>query len=313
MQGPRNLPTAIQLHYHENDLLKHYKKLTEIHKAEPKKKIDVEIGNKSKIIESREKTLKFHNSEKALNIEKENELLLGKLVEISRKKKPNLLPGKAENNHPGTLNGPSRKKEKDRIALENEAFARRLLSQQPSFNRKKLEVDYGKHNERVKQMSKMVGFSPRKIRLPPLKKEDFTLDVKKDHKESGKKKNPVQEREVIVEEDEKREVEEKEKEKITKEQKDKEEAEKREKEDQGKKEKEAADKKLKEEQEAKEKALKEKAEAEQKEKEENEKKEQEAEKKRKEEQEAEEKAQQEKAEAQAKEQEINEDIPEEQH
>jgi len=311
MQGPRNLPTSIQLHYHENDLLKHYKKLTEIHKTESKKKIDVEVGNKSKMIESREKTLKFHNSEKALNIEKENELLLGKLVEISRKKKPNLLPGKAENNHPGTLNGPSRRKEKDRIAMENEAFARRLLSQQPSFNRKKLEVEYGKHNDRVKHMSKMVGFSPRKIRLPPLRKEDFTLDEKKDHKESGKKKNPVQEREVIVEEDEKREVEEKEKEKITKEQKDKEEAEKAEKEEQGKKEKEAADKKLKEEQETQE-----KAEAEQKEKEENEKKEQEAEKKRKEEQEAQEaqeKAEKEKAEAQAKEQDIKEDIPEEEH
>jgi len=106
-------------------------------------------------------------------IEKDNELLLGRLVEISRKKPGVLASVKSETSLPRTLNGPSRRREKNRIAAENEAFARRLLSQQPSFNPKKLEVDYEKHNQRVKNMAKQPHFSPRKVRLPPIKYADF--------------------------------------------------------------------------------------------------------------------------------------------
>lgn len=54
---------------------------------------------------------------------------MGKLVEISRKKKVGLATIKTEGSLPKTLHGPSRRREKDRIAAENEAFARRLLSQ----------------------------------------------------------------------------------------------------------------------------------------------------------------------------------------
>jgi len=136
--GQRYLPTQIQVLNFEHDHTVHQKKLDEIQQVEPKKKVvDKDTVAKKQLTEARERNLKFHNSEKALAIEKDNQLLLGKLVEISRKKKPNLFPVKNDANAPKTLNGPSRRREKDRIAMENEAFARRLLSQQPSFNRKK--------------------------------------------------------------------------------------------------------------------------------------------------------------------------------
>jgi len=138
MLSKRYVPTLIQTLNYEDNLTKHYKKLGEIQKEDRKKKnVDKEVAEKSKFTESREKTIKFHISEKTNAIEKDNELLLGRLVEISRKKPGVLALTKSEVNLPRTLNGPSRRREKNRIAAENEAFARRLLSQQPSFNPKK--------------------------------------------------------------------------------------------------------------------------------------------------------------------------------
>jgi len=189
MLAGRHLPTLIQVVNYEQDLNKHHKKLVEIHKGEGKKKIiEKEDPAKGRLGEVREKSIKFHNTEKAVQIEKDNELLLGKLVEISRKKKNNLFPIVNENLHNKSLNAPSRKREKDRIAMENEAFARRLLSQQPCFNRKRLDNDYEKHAERVKLMQRLVAISPKTLRLPPLKYDDFEKDRKT---QSGKEKRTV--------------------------------------------------------------------------------------------------------------------------
>jgi len=204
MNGGRHIPTQLQLVQQEHELIKHHKKLEEISNTKKKAQFDKELNNKSKLFEVRERNLKFHNSEKAMAIEKDNELLLGRLVEISRKKKTNLFPLKTEANLPRTLNGPSRKREKDRIANENEAFARRLLSQQPSFNRKQLETDYGKHQERVKNMQRLVAFSPR-IKLPPLKQADF--ETKKPKSGGGRREiKKIQKKTEKIHEDEKEHV-----------------------------------------------------------------------------------------------------------
>jgi len=196
MLSKRYVPTQIESLNYEEKLVKHYRKLEEIQKEDRKKKnVDKEVAEKAKFTESREKAIKFHISERTNAIEKDNELLLGRLVEISRKKPGVLAQVKSETNLPRTLNGPSRRREKNRIAAENEAFARRLLSQQPSFNPKKLEVDYEKHHQRVKNMAKHSTFSPRKVRLPPIKYADFdntTKDGKKsvkNAKKDQKKKN----------------------------------------------------------------------------------------------------------------------------
>jgi len=212
MLGGRHLPTAIQLINQENELYKHHKKLEEIHRGLDKRKkvLDKDTQTKAKLFETRERGLKFHNSEKQFAIEKDNELLLGRLVEISRKKKPNLFPAKntkIEAALPKSLHGPSRRKEKDRIAMENEAFARRLLSQQPSFNRRKLEVDFEKHQSRVKNMQKLVVYSPRKIKLPPLRTTDFEKPKSNEGKRAEKQKRPTKKNE-IPEVDEAKEVDE---------------------------------------------------------------------------------------------------------
>lgn len=258
MIAPRYIPTHIQNVYHDQDFTKHQKKLEEIQSDDRKRRvIDKEGPAKAKLFETREKNLKFHNSEKLLAIEKDNEILLGRLVEISRKKKNDFVGLSKSTNITKTLNGPSRQREKDRIALENEAFAKRLLSQQALFNRKKLEVDYGKHLNLVKQMQRLDNPSTRKLKLPPIKE-------KKTHQTEDEKED-------LAEEEERREKEEQEKKE--KERKEKEEKEKEEKEEKEKKEEAERLKKEKEEKEKKEKAEKEKKEKEEKEKKEREEKE----------------------------------------
>jgi hypothetical protein len=213
MFAGRHLPTAIQLINQENELFKHHKKLEEIHRGTEKRKkvLDKDTTVKAKLFETRERGLKFHNSEKQFAIEKDNELLLGRLVEISRKKKPNLFPVpvkvKTEAVLPKSLHGPSRRREKDRIAMENEAFARRLLSQQPSFNRRKLENDFEKHQSRVKNMQKLVVYSPRKIKLPPLRTTEFEKPKSNEGKRAEKPKRPTKKNDII-EVDEAKEVDE---------------------------------------------------------------------------------------------------------
>jgi len=282
MLGPKHVPTYLECVNFESDLTKHHQKLASIHGNSKKHKefLDQHADEKVKLFETRERGLKFHQSERLLAIEKDNELLLGKLVEISRKKKT-VADFKSDKHNVGTLNAPHRKREKNRIAAENEAFARRLLSQQPSFNRKKLELDYGKHNERVKQMKKVNMFSPR-VKLPPLQKDEPTMRKSKSGNTLTKKEERQRKLEEIQRAEEERQEQElealKQKEKEEQEQKEKEEKEEKERKEQEEKE---AQEKAEHEKAEKEKVEREKAEEERKEKEEKEL----AEKKAKEEQE----------------------------
>lgn len=189
MIGPRHQPTYLDVVTFENEIDRHHRKLADIQNgASRRKNLDRDQINAK--LGAREKVLKFHNSEKALAIEKDNELLLGRLVEISRKRQNPLFPLKEPNHVSKSLNSNFRKKEKDRIAAENEAFARRLLSQQPSFNRRKLDDDYDKHSERVRLMQKAGGFS-NKIRLPPIQYHKYEeIDVSR-KSQSGKEKRNI--------------------------------------------------------------------------------------------------------------------------
>jgi len=167
------IPTLSQAKLAEKELAKHQKRLNEILTQDRKNKyVDKEFAQKEKIAQARQNYNKLAHKGKLEVIEQENELLLGKLVEISRKKSP-LVAVKLENNSHSakSLHGIYRKKEMDRIALENEAFARRLISQQPTFSRKKLDTDYKKHRDLVTHM-KRLGTTPSKSvpkKLPPLK------------------------------------------------------------------------------------------------------------------------------------------------
>jgi len=169
-----SIPTSLQLKLIEKDKNKHLKKLDEILTQDRKTKIvSKDISNSLKIIQARQNNIKVTQKGKESQLEQENELLLGKLVEISRKKSPSF-PVRSESANGKSLHAPYKKREMMRISSENEAFAKRLISQQSTFNRKKLDTDFRKHKELVGNL-KRINSSPiknlgRKI-LPPIKSE----------------------------------------------------------------------------------------------------------------------------------------------
>jgi hypothetical protein len=170
MIGPRYVPTTKQKVFSEMDYQKHRKKLGEIVQEDRKKKaIDPEVDKRKKMNDLRVQNFKFQNFEKSQAIDKDNQLLLGRLVEISKQKKPKLFTVKSEASIPKTLNAPYRKRELERIANENEALARRLLTQNSAFSMKRLEDDYDRHRVLLKHVQKLTPSPKGKgSKLPPL-------------------------------------------------------------------------------------------------------------------------------------------------
>ena len=86
--------------------------------------------------DEKKKTKDFLTNEKNLTINKDNQILLNKLVEISSGKWSSVAPvpkAKKNRNHSTTVKGPTslnmgiRKRETERIEKENHAFAKRLF------------------------------------------------------------------------------------------------------------------------------------------------------------------------------------------
>jgi hypothetical protein len=172
MIGPKFLPNYLQQRRIDEHMDKHRKKLEEIHVGKPKPKVYAD--NPERIAQLRANNLRFQQSEKLLHIDKHNQILLERLIEISSKKAPALRSSKSEAKLPSnTLHSNYRKKEMLRIAEENEALAKRLLSQQSMFDTKRLEKDFEKHQTIVKNCQKLT-LSPKhgKMKLPPLKVDD---------------------------------------------------------------------------------------------------------------------------------------------
>jgi len=190
MLGPRYVLTPYQKKLHEMDYQKHIKRLESIKK--PVKKQVVEEKDtvwRRTFSEVRVKHNQFQNNEKILSIDKNNQHLLDKLVKISRNQKPPVTNLKTWNPHPGTLNTFYRKRELERIALENESFARRLISQQGCFNRKRLDQDFEKHQGLVKLVQKVTSpTAENNIKLSPIvsptnkKKKGFKIKKVKKNK-----------------------------------------------------------------------------------------------------------------------------------
>jgi len=133
--------------------------------------------------------MKAAHNEKFQSIDKDNKFLLEKLIEISRKKPVVAAAGvgvvvveKREHSHSKSLHGTYRKKEMMRISMENEAFAKRLLAQQSTFDRKKVNNDFKKHQAllvQIKRVSTSPQKGPQSKKLPPL-----TIEVKTPKKEN---------------------------------------------------------------------------------------------------------------------------------
>ena len=94
----------------------------------------------------KKKNMEFVNNERNIKLTKENNILLGKLVEISTGK---FAVTKRERSVQPTvgrsLNTAFRKKEHERIEKENHQFAQRLYTKQSYFNKKQMDVEYKNH------------------------------------------------------------------------------------------------------------------------------------------------------------------------
>ena len=95
--------------------------------------------------EEKQKLNEFITNEKNLEINRDNQILLNKLVDISAGKRCSVKKEKeagAQIGGPKSLNVGTRKKETERIEKENHAFAKRLFDKQANLSKKKLDVEY---------------------------------------------------------------------------------------------------------------------------------------------------------------------------
>ena len=86
--------------------------------------------------------MEFMSNERNLEINRDNQILLNKLVEISAGKWSTIKKEKAttkEQIGPKSLNIGYRKRETERIEQENHAFAKRLFDKQANLNKKKMD------------------------------------------------------------------------------------------------------------------------------------------------------------------------------
>ena len=107
--------------------------------------------------QDRKKTKDFLTNEKNITINKDNQILLNKLVEISSGKWSSVAPvpkkatkSVARGNSvrvvgPTSLNMGVRKRETERIERENHAFAKRLFDKQAVLQKKGLDSDWMAH------------------------------------------------------------------------------------------------------------------------------------------------------------------------
>jgi hypothetical protein len=161
------------------DRLKHQRKLDEIHNRGGMLNKRSTMGNQQSVhrLTTAEEELRRHEekvrrnkeflqNEKNLEINRSNQALLNKLVEISAGKW-SCIPTKEHmtrdfrsvdpavrfsmtSTFKNSLNLPYRKKETDRIERENHAFAKRLFERTSNLSKKKLEDEYREHQRYLK-------------------------------------------------------------------------------------------------------------------------------------------------------------------
>ena len=162
MQAPTYIEKNLGKKRDEDKMMEmHSKKLKDIQKREISKKKVVDDGYRGKIKENKTKTKGFLKSEKNAEINRENQILLNKLVEISSGKwstvaKPKKVK-KAPETNKKSLNFERRRKELEKIERENMAIAQRLFNKQGSISKKKMDQDYGVHRKYKKQIQKAEG------------------------------------------------------------------------------------------------------------------------------------------------------------
>lgn len=195
MLGPRYVLTSYQKKLFDMDYEKHKKRLNVIQGGRRKINEDKDKEFRQTFSDLQSKHSLFKSVEKISTIDKTNQLLLDKLVKISKNQKPNLYKTVSWSSHPGTLNTNFRKRELEKIALENESMAKRLISQHGSVNIKRLEVDFEKHREFGRNVQK-VASPTQSAKLPAIQSPKATESPKKRQKK--KSKVPEEKKEDLV-------------------------------------------------------------------------------------------------------------------
>jgi hypothetical protein len=165
--------TALKL-LRDHEMQVHLRKMGQIATSNKAVKEAKEItSNLKKNRQDRQKTKEFVTNERNISINKENQILLNKLVEISSGKWSSVVAPPVKRNHtanrnqsvkgPISLNVVTRKRETERIEKENHAFAKRLFDKQAVLNKKVLDVDWRNHLKYKKQIMKMPAVPKMKL------------------------------------------------------------------------------------------------------------------------------------------------------
>ena len=123
----------------------------------------------------KKKNAEFMNNERNIQLTKENNILLGKLVEISSGK---FAVSKREKSVQAptmrSLNTGYRRKEHDKIEQENHAFAQRLYAKKSNFDKKRMDEEFKEHKTYKKHIMK----------LQPMKNGKKDSNVKQSHSQA---------------------------------------------------------------------------------------------------------------------------------
>ncbi|CAI2372294.1 unnamed protein product [Moneuplotes crassus] len=164
----------------------HTKKLKEIQERGPKKKPKAVPTIGKKLKDHKDKTQQFMKNEKNAEINRENKILLDKLVEISNGKfssvsKPVKKAKKAKKavQTKKSLNYEKRRKEFERIERENMAIAQRLYNKESSISKKKMDKDFNTNEKYKKQIQKLKAANAKKKKAKKTEAEEQKIEEEK--------------------------------------------------------------------------------------------------------------------------------------
>ncbi|CAG9331995.1 unnamed protein product [Blepharisma stoltei] len=183
---------------HDQATKRHKDRLNEI-KNKSSNRIDNSPPTTRQIMQHKAKSQSSLDLKKCREIDRENEKIMTRISQIITDKRYNFSFNPAAG--PNTLNSVKRKREAEKIAVENEKLIKKIQDLQSNLNKKKLLGDYQNFVKYSQQMSKYWNkkksypkFEGKPNRLPPLENLDknthnYSPDVKKGLKRYASEKS----------------------------------------------------------------------------------------------------------------------------
>ena len=128
--------------------------------------VDTKPPISQNVTSCRNTTKRFHLSQNKSAISRDNQMMLGKLIDIS-KRKYNKTFG-ASHPLPKTLNERNRREDNRRIIAENQELARRLVARAPVVSSKELNDQFADMDRYRNNISKVRNVHRGRMLLPPL-------------------------------------------------------------------------------------------------------------------------------------------------